>query len=63
MSNFYFPTSPENQEEGRIFVNLVDTLAYVYADKNDVDAEIFIRIFNSKGVRSRQIIISSLISL
>ena len=47
----FFRLSSENHYEANEFINLLDTLAYVFnGDKLELDLEIFIRIFNSKGV-------------
>lgn len=37
-------------EDGKVFVDLLETVAYVIADESDLDSELFARIFLSKGV-------------
>ncbi len=42
--------SINNREEGTEFVDLLDTLWYVFTGETDADFETFCRIFKSKGV-------------
>ena len=37
----------EKNSQGREFINLIDTLAYVYAGDKDLDIELFMRIFQT----------------